>query len=134
MQRAGAVAAFRRPLLAKAFHHSQDHRRGFRVHRIAVRCRKKIAFEVRRRRIEIVNRAGLVHQAKGFFVVAEVQFIYMRERIGNVPTSPSFDHRKPTEPLFAYFQFLQNSKRRDGRREAVLASFDKLRASGDLDI
>src|SRR2546426_4082107 len=58
----------------------------------------------------------------------------MRKRISNVPTGPSLYDCESTEPLFAFFQFLQDAKRRDRRREAVLAGFDELRAAGDLDI
>ena len=56
----------------------------------------------------------------------------MRERLGDVPTGPAFDHGEATEPLFALFEFFQNAQRRNWRREAVVAGFDQLRAAGEF--
>ena len=58
----------------------------------------------------------------------------MREFVRDVPVRPAFNHCEATEALLTLFEFLQNSQRCNGRREAILSGFEQLRAAGKFDV
>ena len=58
----------------------------------------------------------------------------MREFVRDVPMRPAFNYCEVAEALLTLFEFLQNSRRRNRRREAILSGFEQLRAAGKFDV
>ena len=58
----------------------------------------------------------------------------MREFVRDVPMRPAFNHCEAAEALLTLFELLQDSRRRNGRREAILSGLEQLRAAGKFDV